>query len=38
MPFCYIAGIAATTGRAVTPFNVGCQMGSLSMTSYAVAA
>ena len=38
MPLFYISGIAAATGRAVTPFNVGCVMGSLSMTSFAVAA
>ena len=36
LPLLYVAGIAAATGDPVTPFNVGCQMGSLSMTSYAV--
>lgn len=35
-PLLYVAGIAAATGEPVTTFNAGCQMGSLSMTSYAV--
>jgi 4,5-DOPA dioxygenase extradiol len=38
MPLFYVSGIAAATGRPVTTFNIGCAMGSLSMTSYAVAA
>jgi 4,5-DOPA dioxygenase extradiol len=36
LPLFYVSGIAAATGEPVTAFNVGCQMGSLSMTSYAV--
>jgi 4,5-DOPA dioxygenase extradiol len=36
MPVLYVAGVAANTGEPVRSFNVGCQMGSLSMTSYAV--
>jgi 4,5-DOPA dioxygenase extradiol len=36
LPLFYISGIAAATREPVTAFNVGCQMGSLSMTSYAV--
>jgi 4,5-DOPA dioxygenase extradiol len=38
LPLLYIAGIAAATGARVTPFDVGCALGSLSMTSYSVAA
>jgi 4,5-DOPA dioxygenase extradiol len=38
LPLLYVAGIASATGRGVSTFNEGCQMGSLSMTSYAVAA
>jgi 4,5-DOPA dioxygenase extradiol len=35
-PMLYVAGISAATGEPAQAFNVGCQMGSLSMTSYAV--
>lgn len=38
LPLLYIAGVAAATGAPVTPFDVGCALGSLSMTSYSVAA
>jgi 4,5-DOPA dioxygenase extradiol len=37
IPLLYVAGIAAATGATVTPFDVGCALGSLSMTSFAVA-
>jgi 4,5-DOPA dioxygenase extradiol len=37
LPLAYIAGIAAATGGAVSTFAEGCTLGSLSMTSYAVA-
>ena len=36
LPVLYAAGIAAATGEPVTPFDVGCTMASLSMTSYIV--
>ena len=34
LPALYIAGLASSASDAVTPFNVGRTMGSLSMTSY----
>ena len=37
LPLAYIAGIAAATGGDVATFAEGCTLGSLSMTSYAVA-
>jgi 4,5-DOPA dioxygenase extradiol len=37
LPLAYIAGIAAATGGSVATLAEGCTLGSLSMTSYAVA-
>jgi 4,5-DOPA dioxygenase extradiol len=34
LPLAYIAGFASARGAAVSVFNEGCTMGSLSMTSY----
>jgi 4,5-DOPA dioxygenase extradiol len=34
LPLVYLAGLAATLGGAVSAFNEGCTMGSLSMTAY----
>lgn len=38
LPLAYIAGIAQTKNTAVSTFADGCTLGSLSMTSYSVAA
>ncbi len=36
IPFLYTAGLAAAAGTTLRPYNAGCAMGSLSMTSYAL--
>jgi len=36
LPFAYIAGLASVTGRDVSTIIEGCELGSLSMTSYAI--